>query len=85
MAGPYLADVASLLLSTAAVIGTSALAWAGLRLTRRTGTGQTTGSASATAPAPVTVHVTGTGGQGGRWGSRGGTGVRIDHLTIRHH
>ncbi|PBC72388.1 hypothetical protein BX261_7262 [Streptomyces sp. 2321.6] len=82
MAGPYLADLASLAFGTAAVLGTGIAGWFALRiagaLTRATGT-----AAAATAPEPATpVVITGNGGQGGRFGSRGGTGVRIDKLTI---
>ncbi|MFE9783657.1 hypothetical protein ACFYPA_36630 [Streptomyces sp. NPDC005775] len=82
MAGPYLADIASLLLGTAAVIGTAALGWAGLRVFGGPA-GAARGQDNATPAAPpVEVNITGHGGQGGRWGSRGGTGVRIDRLTI---
>ncbi|PWS48206.1 hypothetical protein DLE01_28150 [Streptomyces sp. FT05W] len=82
MAGPYLADVASLLLGTAAVIGATAAAWAGLRIFG--GLSGVTRDQATTAPAfsPVEVNITGHGGQGGRWGSHGGTGIRIDQLTI---
>lgn len=83
LAGPYLADVARLAYGAAALLGTAAVGWIALRLTGALGrTTGTAAAASSTAPAPVTVHVTGTGGQGGRWGSRGGTGVHIDNLNI---
>ncbi|WP_432034445.1 hypothetical protein [Streptomyces antibioticus] len=84
MAGPYLAAAADFAFGTAAVLGTAVAAFLGLRLVGRSRSAETAGSAPAAAPAPVTVNVTGTGGQGGRWGSRGGTGVHIDRLTINN-
>ncbi|WP_329326686.1 hypothetical protein [Streptomyces sp. NBC_01689] len=81
MAGPYLADIASLLLGTAAVIGAATLGWAGLRIFGGTSSAHGQGTAAPSA-SPMEVNITGHGGQGGRWGSRGGTGVRIDKLTI---
>ncbi|MEF9908629.1 hypothetical protein ACQSMD_33385 [Streptomyces flavovirens] len=82
MAGPYLAGIASLLLGAAAVIGTTAAAWAGLRIFGGLSGSTGTRASTAPAPSPVEVTITGHGGQGGRWGSRGGTGVRIDQLNI---
>lgn len=84
MAGPYLADLASVAFGTAAVLGTGIAGWFALRVTRALT--RATGTAAAPAvPEPATpVVITGHGGQGGRFGSRGGTGVRIDKLTIKH-
>ncbi|MFJ3635884.1 hypothetical protein [Streptomyces sp. NPDC090112] len=78
-----LAAAANLALGAAAFLGTTAAAWLTLRFTgalSRPGT--QAGGEPAAAPAPVTVNVTGHGGTGGRWGSRGGAGVRIDRLNI---
>ncbi|MER5555965.1 hypothetical protein ABT001_30575 [Streptomyces sp. NPDC002793] len=83
MAGPYLADVATLLLGTAAVIGAAAATWAGLRIFGGLSGATRDQATTAPAPSPVEVNITGHGGPGGRWGSRGGTGVRIDRLTIK--
>ncbi|MGA4803575.1 hypothetical protein [Streptomyces lavendulocolor] len=82
MAGPYLADVATLMFSTAAVLGTGALAWAVCRIAGGLSRATYDEVVPAAASAPVEVTINGTGGQGGRFGSRGGTGVRIDSLTI---
>ncbi|MFJ8621200.1 hypothetical protein ACIRD4_36180 [Streptomyces clavifer] len=82
MAGPYLTGIASLLLGTVAVIGTAAAAWAGLRIFGSLSGATRDRATSTPAAAPVEVTITGHGGNGGRWGSHGGTGVRIDQLTI---
>ncbi|MFG2623205.1 hypothetical protein ACGFXC_36925 [Streptomyces sp. NPDC048507] len=77
-----LAAAANLALGAAALLGTSAAAWAVLRLTGALRPASAPSSPTSAPAAPVTVNVTGHGGTGGRWASRGGTGVRIDHLTI---
>ncbi|MEU9983579.1 hypothetical protein [Streptomyces sp. NPDC050856] len=82
MAGPYLADVATLMFSTAAVLGAGAQAWVGCRIIGGLSPATHHEASPAAATAPVEVTITGHGGQGGRFGSRGGTGVRIDSLTI---
>ncbi|MFD5489482.1 hypothetical protein ACFWIV_28910 [Streptomyces virginiae] len=81
LAGPYLTAAADLAIGAAMLLGTSVAGFLGLRLLRPA----TTAGASAPtgAAAPVTVNVTGTGGQGGRWGSRGGVGVHIDRINIQ--
>ncbi|MEV7512684.1 hypothetical protein AB0O57_32470 [Streptomyces sp. NPDC091201] len=83
MAGPAaLAAAAELAIGAAALLGTAAVGWVVLRFTGALSRASGQQPAAAPAPAPVTVNVTGTGGKGGRWGSRGGAGVQIDRLTI---
>lgn len=83
MAGPYLADVATALYATAAVLGTGLLAMIGIRIAG--GLPRVLGDEASpvAAAAAVEVNISGEGGEGGRWISRGGTGVRIDSLTIK--
>jgi len=40
------------------------------------------GASPAAAPEPAPILIQGTGGTGGRWASKGGTGVHIGKLTI---
>ena len=82
MAGPYLPGIASLLLGTAAVIGTAAAAWAGLRIFGSLSDATRDRATSTPAAPPAEVTIT---GHGGRWGSHSGTGVRIYELTINGH
>ncbi|MFD9517665.1 hypothetical protein [Streptomyces sp. NPDC059979] len=81
LAGPYLAAAADLAIGAAVLLGTTVAGFLGLRLLRPASSAAA--SAPTSAPAPVTVNVTGTGGQGGRWGSRGGVGVHIDRINIQ--
>ncbi|MFD8415506.1 hypothetical protein ACFV2Q_27715 [Streptomyces sp. NPDC059650] len=82
MAGPAaLAAAADLAFGAAALLGTTVAALFGVRALRPTSA--STGTTPATA-APVEVTITGHGGTGGRFGSRGGTGVRINRLTINN-